>query len=494
MTDIRRSTTALITADELPPLKHFIDGAFRDPASAETATVVNPATGEALAEVPRGTVDEVDAAVAAASAALPAWRETTPKERADVLNRLADIVEENADLLSRIESANGGKPKEVADDDIAGTVDVLRFSAGAARAYTELGAGDYVTDHTSFILREPLGVIGAVVPWNYPLLMGAWKFAPILAAGNTLVLKPSEQTPLSMLKFIELIAEALPAGVMNVVTGRGTVVGNRLADHPDIAMVALTGSVGSGQAVATAAGESLKRVHLELGGKAPLLIFEDADLAAAAEGIRAAGYWNSGQECGAGTRVLVHESVASEFVDLLVEQVSSFVIGDPAAGEDVEIGPLVSKGHFDRVVSAIDTAVQEGASVAVGGRAVEGDGFFVEPTVLTGVEPGTFAASEEIFGPVVTVETFSTEEEAVRRANETPYGLSASVWTTDAARSIDVPRKIDAGTVWVNCHLVLANDVPWGGFKGSGYGRDLSLYALQDYSRTKHVQINHARR
>lgn len=494
MNQIRRTDETLLPAGELPTLQHYIDGAFRAPASDETVAVVNPATGDELARVARGTVDEVDTAVAAASAALPAWRETTPKDRADLLFHIAERVEKHAAELSRIESANGGKPAMVADDDVAGTADIFRFSAGAARAFTEQGAGDYVADHTSIILREPLGAIGAIVPWNYPLLMAAWKIAPILAAGNTLVLKPSEQTPLSMLKFMEIVGDLLPAGVMNVVTGRGSVVGNRLSEHPDVAMVALTGSVGSGQAVATAAGDSLKRVHLELGGKAPVVIFSDADLAAAAEGVREAGYWNSGQECGAGTRVLVHESVAEEFTKLLVEQVSSFIVGDPAAGEDVEIGPLVSQGHFDRVVAAIDTAVAEGATVAVGGGAVEGAGYFVAPTVLSGVQPGTAAASEEIFGPVVTVETFSTEDEAVRRANETPYGLSASIWTTDAARAIDLPRKIDAGTVWVNCHLVLANDVPWGGFKGSGYGRDLSLYALQDYSRTKHVQINHARK
>lgn len=494
MNQIRRTDETLLPAGELPTLQHDIDGAFRAPASDETVAVVNPATGDELARVARGTVDEVDTAVAAASAALPAWRETTPKDRADLLFHIAERVEKHAAELSRIESANGGKPAMVADDDVAGTADIFRFSAGAARAFTEQGAGDYVADHTSIILREPLGVIGAIVPWNYPLLMAAWKIAPILAAGNTLVLKPSEQTPLSMLKFMEIVGDLLPAGVMNAVTGRGSVVGNRLSEHPDVAMVALTGSVGSGQAVATAAGDSLKRVHLELGGKAPVVIFSDADLAAAAEGVREAGYWNSGQECGAGTRVLVHESVAEEFTKLLVEQVSSFIVGDPAAGEDVEIGPLVSQGHFDRVVAAIDTAVAEGATVAVGGGAVEGAGYFVAPTVLSGVQPGTAAASEEIFGPVVTVETFSTEDEAVRRANETPYGLSASIWTTDAARAIDLPRKIDAGTVWVNCHLVLANDVPWGGFKGSGYGRDLSLYALQDYSRTKHVQINHARK
>lgn len=488
------SGAALVTEGDLPPLQHYIDGAFTDGTGDTTVTLVNPADGSTLADVPRGSADDVDTAVTAAVTAFDTWRDTTPKDRADLLLAIADRIEANADVLARLEAADAGKPRMVADDDVSGTADIFRFSAGAARAFTEQGAGDYVADHTSMILREPLGVIGAIVPWNYPLLMAAWKIAPILAAGNTLVLKPSEQTPLSMLKFMELVGDLLPAGVMNVVTGRGSVVGARLSGHPDIAMVALTGSVNSGKTVAESASDSLKRVHLELGGKAPVVIFEDADLQQAAESLREAGYWNSGQECGAGTRVLVHESVAEKFTELLVEQVASLVVGDPAAGEDVEIGPLVSEDHFTRVTSFIDRALADGASAAIGGGALDGEGYYVAPTVLTGVQPGTEAASEEIFGPVVTVETFTTEKEAIDRANEVPYGLAASVFTTDAARSLSVPRRIDAGTVWVNCHLVLANDVPWGGFKGSGYGRDLSLYALQDYSRTKHVQINHERR
>ena len=489
----REARAALVETSELPPLKNYIDGAFRDEVSGNVTTLVNPATGEDIAEVPRGTVEQVDQAVDAASAAFPAWRGITPKERSELLLRIADRIEEHADVLARLEAFNAGKPREVADDDVAGTVDIFRFCAGACRAFTELGSAQYVKDHTSIVLREPVGVVGAIVPWNYPLLMGAWKIAPILAAGNTLVLKPAEQTPLTTLKLLEIVGDLLPDGVFNVVTGQGREVGARLSEHPDIALVAVTGSVGSGQAVAAGASESLKRVHLELGGKAPVVIFEDADLPQAAEALRAAGYWNSGQECGAGTRVLVHESVAERFVELLVEQVSSLVVGDPAAGDDVEIGPLVSKDHYERVLGFLERAQADGAVAAIGGGAAEGAGFFVAPTVLTGVAPGSEASQEEIFGPVVTVETFSDEEEAIRRANEVPYGLAASVFTRDAARSLEVPQRIDAGTVWVNSHLVLANEVPWGGFKGSGYGRDLSIYALQDYSRTKHVQINHGR-
>jgi aminobutyraldehyde dehydrogenase len=358
---------------------------------------------------------------------------------------------------------------------------------------TSQAAADYTTDHLSVILREPLGVVGVVTPWNYPLLMAAWKMAPILAAGNALVIKPSEQTPLTTMKFAELVADLLPAGVLNVVTGTGPVVGGRLAEHPDLAMIALTGSVSSGRAVARGAALTLKRVHLELGGKAPVVIFEDADLALAAESLRAAGYWNSGQECGAACRVLVHESVADRFVDLLVEQVSTFVVGEPGAGDDVEIGPMVSKAHFDRVTGFLGRAREAGVRAAVGGFALDGPGFFVAPTVLVDVADDHEVARDEVFGPVVTVETFSDESEAIRRANAVPYGLSASVWTENARRSHDVAGRLDAGTVWVNSHLVLATEAPWGGFKGSGYGRDLSLYALDDYSRTKHVMHNHSR-
>lgn len=493
-TTIRRTNAPRpLTSADLPPLTHFVDGRFLTSSSEDTMSVVNPSTEELLAEVPRGTTNDVDGAVSAATQAFPEWGSLTPKDRAEVLLQVADRIEQNADLLARIESENAGKPREVADDDVAGTVDIFRFSAGACRAFTEQGSAEYVKDHMSVVVREPLGVVGAVVPWNYPLLMGSWKIAPILAAGNTLVIKPSEQTPLTMLKLAEILADILPAGVLNVVTGSGRVVGNRLSEHPDIALVALTGSVGSGQAVARDASTTLKRVHLELGGKAPVVVLADADLESVAAGLRNAGYWNSGQECGAGTRVLVHESVATRFVEILANAVSSLVVGDPAAGDDVEIGPLVSKEHWERVLGFLERAQADGAHTVVGGSAPDGAGYFVMPTVLSGITPGSEASQEEIFGPVVTVETFADEEEAIRRANEVPYGLAASVWTQDAATALRVPKRIDAGTVWVNSHLVLANEVPWGGFKGSGYGRDLSIYALSDYSRTKHIQVNYGR-
>lgn len=483
----------LVSQGEFPPLKHFISGSFVGSEGSARTALINPADGSAIAEIPNGTDADVDHAVEAARAALPAWAAKTPQERAEALFAIADRIEQNADLLARIESLNAGKPRAVSDDDVSMAADTFRFAAGAGRAFTEMGAGDYVTDHTSIMLREPVGVIGVVVPWNYPLLMAVWKLGPILAAGNTLVLKPAEQTPLSTLKLMELIADLLPEGTVNIVVGLGAEVGSWISSHPDIDMVALTGSVRSGKAVATQAGESLKRVHLELGGKAPVLIFEDADLDAAAAGVYEGGYWNSGQECGAATRVLVHESVAEEFTRALVEKVKTYQVGDPRAGEAVELGPLVSQTHFERVQGFIERAIAEGAQPAVGGHALQGPGFFIAPTVLTDVKPGSEAAQEEIFGPVVTVESFSTEDEAITRANETPYGLAGSVWTTSSARSLDVPRKLNFGTVWVNCYLVLGNELPWGGFKGSGYGRDLSVYALNDFSRTKHVQINHAR-
>ncbi|WP_175637389.1 aminobutyraldehyde dehydrogenase [Sinomonas mesophila] len=488
-TQVRRSQAPgpLVTEAELPPGQHFIDGAFRPGTSGPVTQVIDPCTGAPIATVASGTVEEVDAAVAAALAAQGEWGRMVPKERSEILHRIADRLAENADLLTRLESANTGKPAMVAEDEVAGTIDTFRFMAGALRATTSMAAGEYAEGHLSLILREPLGVVGVVTPWNYPLLMGAWKVAPILAAGNSIVLKPSEQTPLTTLKFAELVADLLPAGVFNVVTGRGSVVGQRLSEHPDVAMIALTGSVGSGQAVARGAAESLKRVHLELGGKAPVVVFADADLAAAAESLRAAGYWNSGQECGAACRVLVHESVAAEFTELLVKEVSTLVVGEPGAGKDVEIGPLNSKDHYERVLGYLERAKAAGIRAAVGGSALEGPGYFVAPTVLVDVPDGAECSREEIFGPVVTVETFSDEAEAIARANDVPFGLAASVWTEDARRSHDVASRIDAGTVWVNSHLVLANEVPWGGFKGSGYGRDLSIYALDDYSRTKHV-------
>ncbi|MEX5303110.1 aldehyde dehydrogenase family protein [Kocuria sabuli] len=486
---VRRASDSspLVAAEELPPGRHFIDGQFRTGNDNGSLTVVDPCTENAICQVAQGTVADVDAAVGAAVQARRTWGTTTPKHRAEALLAIADRLAENAELLARLEALNTGKPMMVAEDDVAMSIDSFRFMAGAVRATTSLAAGEYAEDHLSVILREPLGVVGVVTPWNYPLLMVVWKIAPILAAGNTVVLKPSEQTPLTTLKFAELVADLLPTGVFNVVTGPGSVIGARLSEHPQVDMIALTGSVNSGRAVARAAAESLKRVHLELGGKAPVVIFEDADLAAAAESLRTAGYWNSGQECGAGCRVLVHESVAERFAQLLVDQVSTLVVGEPGAGADVEIGPMISKSHFDRVLEHLERAQADGAKAAVGGGALDGPGFFVAPTVLVDVPQGAACSLEEIFGPVVTVETFTDEEDAVTRANEVPFGLSASVWTLNAQRSHDIASRLDAGTVWVNSHLVLATEMPWGGFKGSGYGRDLSAYALDDYSRTKHV-------
>ena len=483
----------LITAADLPPLAHYVDGAFRDGPSSDGLDIVDPASEEVLATVPSGTAAAVDAAVVAARRAAAAGGRRVPKERSEVLHAIADRVSEHRDVLVRLESANTGKPLSVSGDDVDGTIDTFRFMAGALRAGTSMAAGDYAESHLSLILREPLGVVGVVTPWNYPLLMAAWKIAPILAAGNTLVLKPSEQTPLSTLKLAEIIGDLLPPGVFNVVTGLGPVVGERLASHPDIDMIALTGSVGSGRAVAHAAADSLKRVHLELGGKAPVLVFEDADLGLVATSLRTASFYNSGQECGAACRVLVHESVADDLVDRLVEQVRTLVVGTPSDGASVEVGPMVSEPHYRRVLDHLERARSEGARAAIGGGAGSGPGYFVEPTVLVDIPVGAACTTEEVFGPVVTVETFSDEVEAIARANEVPFGLSASVWTDDARRSHDVAGRIDAGTVWVNSHLVLANEVPWGGFKGSGYGRDLSLYALEDYSRTKHVMHFHGR-
>jgi aldehyde dehydrogenase (NAD+)/aminobutyraldehyde dehydrogenase len=476
---------------DLPPHGHYIGGRFVSGSSGDVTAVRNPALDTVITTVPAGTAADVDVAVAVAREAQRTWGRSTPRARAEVVSLIADIIESNRQVLEAIESANTGKPLATVEDDIRNAIDTFRFSAGAARTGTTMAAGDYVEGHTSVIVREPVGVVGVITPWNYPLLMAAWKIAPVLAAGNTLVLKPSEETPLSVLKLAELVSGRIPDGLINVVTGQGSVVGQRLADHPDVALIAITGSVGSGQAVAATAARTVKRVHLELGGKAPVVVFPDADLAEAAAGVRAAGFWNAGQDCGAACRVLVHESVAQEFTDLLVDQVSSIVVGAPGGGADVELGPMISRRHFERVTAALDAIAAAGLHVAVGGRAVEGPGYFVEPTVVADVPQGADITRDEIFGPIVSVETFRTTEEAIECANDTPYGLSASVWTRDADLALSVPRQLDFGTVWVNAHLVFGAELPWGGFKGSGYGRDLSAYSLEDFTRTKHVMLNH---
>jgi aminobutyraldehyde dehydrogenase len=461
-----------------------------DAVANTTHPVVNPATGELIAEVPAGTAADVDVAVAAAKAAFASWRRTTPAHRAGLLLQVAAVIEGAAEELALLESSNTGKPLSLAGEDIAGCVDTFQFFAGAVRAQQGLASGEYVEGRTSMIVREPVGVVGAITPWNYPLLMAAWKLGPILAAGNTCVLKPSESTPLSTLRLAELVADVLPAGVLTIVTGDG-VAGAALAAHPDVAMISLTGSVRAGRAVAEAAAPSLKRVHLELGGKAPVLVFADADLDAAADGVAFAGFGNSGQDCGAACRVLVEASVHDDFVERLAARADALVVGDPAEGEQIEMGPLVTAAHRDRVLGFLDRARGEGVRAAAGGGAVDRDGFFVQPTVLVDIPEGAECVREEIFGPVVTVETFTDEESAVAAANATAYGLSSSIWTENARRAAALPGRLDFGTVWVNDHLAFATEMPWGGFKSSGYGRDLSAYALDDYSRTKHVMVKH---
>ena len=476
-----------------PGYGHFVDGRTLAPSGRASRDLIDPCTERAFASVIEGSAADVDHAVSVAVRAQREWAAKVPRERSEVLHRLADRLVEHREDLAVLEALNTGKPLPVSRDDLDGSIDTFRFVAGVLRGPVSQAAGTYLEDHLSVVLREPLGTIGVVTPWNYPLMMAAWKIAPILGAGNTLVLKPSEQTPLTTLRFAELTADLLPPGVLNIVTGAGPEVGGRLADHPDVAMVALTGSVASGRSVARAAATSLKRVHLELGGKAPLVVFADADLAAAAESIRAAGFYNSGQECGSGCRVLVHHSVADTFVEHLVRQAGTLVVGEPGAGDDVEIGPLVSKAHYDRVVGHLERARRDGVRAVLGGAPCDGTGYFVPPTILVDVPEGAECAREEIFGPVVTVETFTDEDEALQRANGTQYGLAASVWTEDARRSHAVAARLDFGTVWVNTHLALSSELPWGGFKGSGYGRDLSIYALDDYSRTKHVMHHHGR-
>lgn len=486
------SSEARLFADSpLDALQNWVNGELVESSSSERVDVHNPATGSVITTVPVGSAADVDAAVAAAKAALPGWRALTPGARAAALLELANVIEANAEELATLEALNAGKPLSLAGEDVGATVDTFRFMAGAVRAQRSLAAGEYLEGRTSFVTTEPLGVVGAITPWNYPILMAAWKLGPILAAGNTCVLKPAELTPVTTVKLAELSKGILPDGVLNVVNGAGAVVGAALTKHPDVDMVSVTGSVRSGREVAKVAAESVKRVHLELGGKAAVMIFADANLKAAAETIRFAGFGNTGQDCGAACRVMVHESVHDEFVRELVEQVSTLVVGDPAAGDEVEMGPVVSERHHKTILGFIERAVAGGATVAVGGAAGDGDGWFVLPTVLTNVTADDECTSEEIFGPVVTVEKFSDEAAAVESANATAYGLSASIWTESARRGIALSHQLNFGTVWVNDHLMFATEMPWGGVKMSGYGRDLSAYALDDYSRTKHVMINH---
>ena len=466
-------------------LKNFINGKFVDSTSDEVLDIVYPVTGEVIAQAPISTDDDVNTAMQAAQDAFKTWKHTTPSDRQLFLLKLADALEENVDVLVEAQHRNTGQPRElIRDEEVLVGANQLRFFAGAARTLEGKAATEYMEGHTSYVRREPIGVVAQVTPWNYPLMMALWKLGPALAAGNTVVLKPSDTTPESTLELARLIGEIYPAGVVNVVLGTGK-TGEAMVGHPAPAMVSITGSVRAGQAVATGAAAGLKRSHLELGGKAPAVVFADADLPRTARMLADFGYFNAGQDCTAVTRVLVQDSVYDKFRDLLVSAAKDTATGHEDDSKNF-YGPLNNINHFKTVMNKLNT-LPEHVTVETGGKQCGTRGFFVEPTVLSGVNQDDAVVQEETFGPVLTLQKFTTEAEAVELANDVNYALASSVWTSNHGTAMRVSRDLDFGAVWINTHVLLTAEMPHGGFKYSGYGKDLSLYSVEEYTRVKHV-------